>query len=122
MTNLTNSNILIISQIIFNNLCVIITNEFLLSLIYITLVVLLLGISFFMYRGLKRGVKIIAIGSGAAVGASKAYLNYQQAEEIRRRNSGGGGSGNNNDDDKNKKTENKDQQNKSSSSKKTTSK
>jgi hypothetical protein len=50
----------------------------------LTSIILLGGISFYIYRGLKRGLKILVPVTGAAVGGSQVYLNYLQIQEMRR--------------------------------------
>jgi len=70
-----------------------------------TIILILSGISFYMYKGIKRGLKILVPVSGVALAASQTYLNHLQIQEIHRSRSGGSGGNNNNnnkDDDKNK--------------------
>lgn len=70
-----------------------------------TIILILSGISFYMYRGIKRGIKILVPVSGIGLAASQTYLNHLQIQELRRSSGGSGGNNNNNnnkDEDKNK--------------------
>jgi hypothetical protein len=50
----------------------------------LTSIILLVGISFYIFKGIKRGLKILIPVTNAAVRASQTYLNYLQIQEMRR--------------------------------------
>jgi hypothetical protein len=54
------------------------------TLTSIILNILLGGISFYIFRGVKRGLKIVLPITGAAVEGSQVYLNYLQIQKMRR--------------------------------------
>jgi hypothetical protein len=69
-----------INYIFYNSIIVDIINYILTT----TIITIISGISFYMYRGVKRGLKILVPAANIGVGLSQNYLNYLQIQEMRR--------------------------------------
>jgi hypothetical protein len=82
----TNTLLIIIIDFLFIYIlnCLNIFNFTSCTLTSIIFIILLGGISFYIFRGVKRGLKIVLPITGANIENSQIYLNYLQIQEMRR--------------------------------------